>query len=153
MENAPSVPTDTTPLVVVGIDGSSCSYEALTFAIDEARLRKAALRIVTAWNIPPLTYSGGFAAGVDPAIFEAGAKTTSGQAIERARALAPDLEIDAITPNASGASGLLAAARGASLLVVGSRGHGGFSSLLLGSVSQQLAMHAPCPVTIIHAAG
>jgi nucleotide-binding universal stress UspA family protein len=153
MENAPSVPTDTTPLVVVGIDGSSCSYEALTFAIDEARLRKGALRIVTAWNIPPLTYSGGFAAGVDPAIFEAGAKTTSGQAIERARALAPDLEIDAITPNASGASGLLAAARGASLLVVGSRGHGGFSSLLLGSVSQQLAMHAPCPVTIIHAAG
>jgi nucleotide-binding universal stress UspA family protein len=150
MENAPSVPTNT---VVVGVDGSSCSYEALTFAIDEARLRKAALRIVTAWNVPALAYSGGFAPGVDPSMFEAGAKTTSGQAIERARALAPDLEIDAITPNASGASGLLAAARGAQLLVVGSRGHGGFSSLLLGSVSQQLAQHAPCPVTIIHAVG
>ncbi|MEO9177186.1 MAG: universal stress protein [Gaiellales bacterium] len=150
METAQSASTVSAPLVVVGVDGSACSYEALEFAIEEAGLRKARLRIVTAWNIPALAYSGPYASGVDPEVFEAGAKTTSAQAVERARAIAPQLEIEAITPNAGGASGLLAAAEGAVLLVVGSRGHGGFATLLLGSVSQQLAQHAPCPVAILH---
>jgi nucleotide-binding universal stress UspA family protein len=141
------------PTIVVGVDGSACSYEALEFAIEEARLRNAELRIVTAWNIPPLAYSGPYATGIEPEAFEEGAKTTSAQAVEHARGIAPTLKIEAITPNASGASGLLDAAKDAVLLVVGSRGHGGFTSLLLGSVSQQLAQHAPCPVTIFHGHG
>jgi nucleotide-binding universal stress UspA family protein len=150
MEHALSVPRSA-PLVVVGVDGSSCSNEALSFAIDEARMRKAGLRIVTAWNVPALAYSSGYSPGVDPGVFEADAKTTSAAALERARGLAADLEIDAITPNAPAAGGLLDAAEGAELLVVGSRGHGGFANLLLGSVGQHLAQHAPCPITIIHA--
>jgi nucleotide-binding universal stress UspA family protein len=146
MENAQA------PTIVVGVDGSACSSEALAFAIEEARLRKAGLRIVTAWDVPPLAYSGPYATGIEPEAFETGAKATSAQALERAREIAPELAIEAITPNAGGASALLDAAKGATLLVVGSRGHGGFTSLLLGSVSTQLAQHAPCPVTIFHGA-
>lgn len=138
------------PLVVVGYDGSACSHEALRFAIDEARMRKARLRIVTAWSVPPLTYSGGFAISSDLSDFERGGKAISATALEEARAIDGELEIDAITPNEQGAAALVAASRDAALLVVGSRGHGGFARLALGSVSDQVARHAACPVTIIH---
>ncbi len=110
-----------TRLVVVGVDGSACSREALRFALEESRLRDARLQIVTAWTVPATAYAGMFIPGIDPTLF-----------------------VDS-------AAALVSAAGDADLLVVGSRGHGGFTGLLLGSVSQQLAEHAPCPVAIIHA--
>jgi nucleotide-binding universal stress UspA family protein len=138
------------PLVVVGVDGSDCSHEALRFAVNEARMRGARLRIVTAWRIPAMAYASAFAPGIDPQFFQHTAASASKEATAEARRIAPDLEIEATTPEAQPAGALLSASENADLLVVGSRGHGGFASLLLGSVSQQLAHHARCPLTIIH---
>jgi nucleotide-binding universal stress UspA family protein len=138
-----------TPLVVVGVDGSDCSREALRFAVEEARRRGAHLRIVSAWFVPVMTYAGGFAAGVDISVYRDAATAISTTAVEEARSIGRDIVIEAATPEDSPAAALLEAAEDADLVVVGSRGHGGFSSLLLGSVSQQVALHAPCPVTIV----
>jgi nucleotide-binding universal stress UspA family protein len=141
------------PLIVVGVDGSACSREALRFAVEEARLRHARVRIVTAWAVPTTAYAGMFSPGLEPTLFEENAAAESRKALDSARELAPELAIDATTPNGPASAELISAAGDAALLVVGSRGHGGFAGLLLGSVSQQLAQHAPCPVVIIHAAG
>ena len=140
-----------TPLVVVGVDGSACSLAALRFAADEARLRGARLQIVSAWFIPTMVYAGGFAAGVDSTVFRDAATTAAKTALEEAKKVDAALDVEVVTPEQAPAAALLEAAAGADLLVVGSRGHGGFASLLLGSVGTQLAQHAPCPVTIIHA--
>jgi nucleotide-binding universal stress UspA family protein len=140
------------PLVVVGVDGSACSHEALRFAVNEAKLRGARLRLVSAWSVPTMVYAGGYTGNVDPATFLADAEAVSAAAVTEARGLAHDLEIDATTPNEQPATALISASEGADLLVVGSRGHGGFARLLLGSVSEQLAHHSPCPVTIIRSA-
>lgn len=136
-------------LVVVGVDGSDCSRDALRFAVGEAQMRGAHLRIVSAWAVPSMAYSGGFAANVDPDMFRKNMEGESARAVAFAREIAPGLEIEATTPNAQSAAALLAASEGAELLVVGSRGHGGFTRLLLGSVSEQLAHHAECPLAIV----
>jgi nucleotide-binding universal stress UspA family protein len=135
--------------VVVGVDGSSCSLEALGFAVAEARLRKAALRVVTAWHVPPMAYSGGFAPVVDPKEFERNAEAIAERALAAIRDQAEGVEVERVTREGQAAHVLLEEARGAELLVVGSRGHGGFTGLLLGSVSQQVAHHAPCPVVVV----
>jgi nucleotide-binding universal stress UspA family protein len=139
------------PLVVVGVDGSACSLEALRFATEEARLRGARLLIVAAWFVPTMVYAGGFSAGVDSSVFREAATTAAATALAAVRQSDPALEVEVATPEQAPAAALLEAAADADLLVVGSRGHGGFASLLLGSVGTQLAQHAPCPVTIIHA--
>jgi nucleotide-binding universal stress UspA family protein len=136
-------------LVVVGVDGSDCSRGALRFAADEAQMRGARLRIVCAWSVPAMAYAG-FAPSIDRAIFRQAAASVATDAANEAHEMAPDLEIDAMMPEGQPAAALLSAAEKADLLIVGSRGHGGFARLLLGSVSQQLAHHAPCPITIIH---
>ncbi len=140
-----------TSLIVVGVDGSSCSHEALRFAVNEASLRGGRLSIVTAWSVPVMAYSGGYIAGVDPGRFAQDADAVSAAALEEARGIAADLEIDAIVTNDQPASALIAASEDADLLVVGSRGLGGFARLLLGSVSEQVAHHARCAVIIVRA--
>jgi nucleotide-binding universal stress UspA family protein len=142
-----------TPLVVVGVDGSECSRDALRFAVAEARMRGARLHVVTAWSVPVGVYAGSFAAPMDYGTFESSAAAISTGAVAEVHELAPELDVDASTPDSQAASALLEASEHADLLVVGSRGHGGFARLLLGSVSAQLAHHAPCPVTIIRSAG
>ncbi len=138
-----------TPLIVVGVDGSACARKALAHAIEEARLRKARLRIVSAWSVPVMVYASGYMPGLDPATFEHEASAEAAHALAEVHAAAPELEVDATSPNASPADALLQAAETADLIVVGSRGLGGFERLLLGSVSQQVAQHASCPVTIV----
>jgi nucleotide-binding universal stress UspA family protein len=137
-------------LVVVGVDGSAGSREALRFAIEESRLRHARLQLVTAWTVPATAVAGMFSPGIDPSLFQQDAAVESTRALDDARELAPGMQIDAATPNGAAAAELISAAGDADLLVVGSRGHGGFAGLLLGSVSQRLAEHAPCPLAIIH---
>ena len=132
------------PLVVVGIDGSAGSDAALQWAEAYAHATGASIELLVAWHWPtsygvPLAWDG-----FDPA--------------EDARVLADKAAANVGLPNdrvttavAAGAAGdcLVKAAAGADLLVVGSRGHGGLSAALLGSVSTYCAQHAPCPVVIV----
>ncbi len=138
--------------IVVGIDGSKSGDEALRFAIEEARLRGAALRIVTVWSTPSAAYAG--MAYVPTFDLREAEEQAANERLATARALVGDaagIEIETVAVEGQAAGALVAEAEGAELLVVGSRGHGGFTSLLLGSVSQQVAHHAQVPLAIVRA--
>ncbi len=135
--------------IVVGIDGSDQSREALEWAIGEARLRGAKLEVVHAWIWPSLSSEHpSFPAITDPDL-EAKAFLAKFTKEVLEKVPASDLEIEELTLVGPAALVLDEQAEGADLLVVGARGHGGFTGLLLGSVSQQVTHHAPCPVVII----
>jgi nucleotide-binding universal stress UspA family protein len=140
--------------IVVGVDGSECAREALAAAIEEARLRSARLRIVCAWEIPAGVLAGGFVPGFDEATLEGfrqNAETIVRTAVTEVERLEPSVPCETEVVEGQPAEGLLQHARDASLIVVGNRGRGGFASLLLGSVSQQVVHHAPCPVLVVRA--
>jgi len=137
-------------VIVVGIDGSEASKAALRWAVEEARLRHARVQAVHAWWIVPMLKPGGHLA---PTASDWGAE----DATERVRTFVTEtvgeqteVEITPVAVQGEQASvALVDAAKDADLLVVGSRGAGGFSGLLLGSISQQCAHHAPCPIVIV----
>jgi nucleotide-binding universal stress UspA family protein len=137
------------PLVVVGVDGSKCAREALRVAIEETRYRGGRLYVVAAWSVPVMMYAGGYMAGIDPSTFERAAEVEAANAVEEVRRAAPEIEVHGDVSHDSPTAALVEASKGAELLVVGSRGLGGFERLLLGSVSQQVAQHAECPVLIV----
>jgi nucleotide-binding universal stress UspA family protein len=144
-----------TKTIVVGVDGSDCARGALEFAAAEAALRGASLRIVGAWEIPAAVYAGGLPPTIDPSVFDAfreGAETVVREAIAAAKRHQPAVECEGVTVKGQAAEVLLDEGRDADLLVVGNRGRGGFASLLLGSVSQQVVHHAPCPVIVVREA-
>ena len=130
-----------TGVVVVGVDGSEQSQLALTWAADEAKLRGARLRAVHAWSY--LNQAGGT---FDPTYGDDDARRLLQEAVA---GLDGDLDVELVVVNDLPARGLLDSAQDADLLVVGARGIGGFRGLLLGSVSQQVAQYAPCPVVIV----
>jgi nucleotide-binding universal stress UspA family protein len=137
--------------IVVGVDGSDGAREALLHALGEARLRGARLLAVTAWHMSTMAYAGGgLAPGIDPAVFEESASATLDAQLSALGDQADGIDIERVVRMGQPAQVLVEEARGADLLVVGSRGHGGFAGLLLGSVSHQCAMHALCPVVIVH---
>lgn len=135
-------------LIVVGVDGSPSAQAALRFALSEARLRGATVRAVAVWHLPAAAYGGAF----DPALV-AGLGPKARETLENAVAAAADdaagVEVETAVKEGAPARVLLEEADDADLLVVGSRGLGGFRGLLLGSVSQQCSHHAPCPVVIV----
>ena len=138
--------------IVVGVDGSAGSAEALKFAIAEARLRKATLKAVTAWTLTYVAAPIGMMAPIDEALIpelQENAKAVLDKALADALGPEPDIEVEQAVLEGTPAQVLVDAAQGADLLVVGTRGHGGFTGLLLGSVSQQAAHHAPCPIVIV----
>lgn len=136
--------------IVVGVDASPGSRAALRWAHAEAKLRRCALTVVTVWQYPVLTTLPAFGAlpPVEDLSSEAGAALT---AVLEDEGVASTDEVPVSTVVAEGpaAAALLDAADGAELLVVGSRGHGGFSGMLLGSVSQHCVAHAACPVVVV----
>jgi nucleotide-binding universal stress UspA family protein len=145
--------------VVVGIDGSAGAAEALRWAVAEARLRKARLRIVHAWTygyagMPLAGFGamGGFDSYSPPEIDSNDLQRAAEELLERAigevRGIEA-IEIERHVVEGGAAQVLIAVAVGADLLVVGSRGHGGFVGLMLGSVSHQCVSHAPCPVVVV----
>lgn len=137
--------------VVVGVDGSAGSERALRFAAQEARQRDARLRVVNAWHVPATATGGGFAMvyPIAPEEFEEGARKTLETSLQALGDELAGLEVEQVLEQGQASDVLVKQAEGAELLVVGSRGHGGFVGLLLGSVSQQCAHHAPCPVAIV----
>ena len=138
--------------IVVGVDGSACSLAALRWAVDEAKLRNAGLRVVHAWSYPHVsTYHE--AAHVMRLPLAESAEALVERVVDQVTEKAGDVEVASEVVESPAAEALIEAAADASLLVVGSRGLGGFRGLLLGSVSQQCAHHAPCPVVIVHEPG
>lgn len=136
--------------VVVGVDGSTGSLAALRFAMEEARLRGATLHVVAAWQMPAMVYAG-VAGGAALDDLSAQLSARAGQALDEALngVDAGDVPVEQHVLEGRSASVLVDAGAGADLLVVGSRGLGGFSRLLLGSVGNEVAHHAPCPTVIV----
>ena len=136
--------------VVVGHDGSKCAQEALVWAARLARRADVDLHVVRAWSMTsaprPRTWQPGY---VPPLGEWEQAVRDELAAHVTAAGLDPACRVTAHVVHRSPVQGLLSAAEGAQLLVVGARGRGGFAGLLLGSVSDQLVHHAPCPVTVV----
>jgi nucleotide-binding universal stress UspA family protein len=149
----PATSTPRSRTIVVGVDGSAHAARALAWAIDEASRRDARLRVVAAWHVPLGAYGlGGLVPPVGAAVddsFREVAEGVAAVAAETARAAGAEAEVRVAQGQA--ADVLIDAAADADLLVVGSRGHGGFAGLMLGSVSTQCAHHARCPVVIVRA--
>ena len=134
--------------IVVGVDGSAPSRRALEWAVEEARLRGGEVQAVTAWAFPPVTV-GMEGLIHDPDIFPQTARRLQDEALKRVDS--KGVPVSGEIGQGSAAAVLLRAAEDADLLVVGSRGLGGFTGLLLGSVSTQLVHHSPAPVLVVHA--
>jgi nucleotide-binding universal stress UspA family protein len=136
--------------IVVGVDGSPSSDAALRWAADEAELTGATLEPLHSWEW--LT-SAGWA--ILPADFDPrhDAQTVLDDAIRPVRALHPDLEMTALVAEGQAAELLTRTSEGADLLVLGSRGHGEVSGMVLGSVSDYCATHAHSAVLIMRGKG
>lgn len=133
--------------IVVGLDGSGHAARALQCALTEARLREATLDLVHA---VPEPYLMGDAMLVPlPSHDELRAEAVAVIANVLAQVDVGDVRTESIGAVGSAASVLCETAKGAELLVVGSRGLGGFRGLLLGSVTQQVVAHSPCPILVV----
>jgi nucleotide-binding universal stress UspA family protein len=139
------------PRIVAGVDGSRSSVMALRWAIRQARLTGAVVEAVIAWQYPASTAGYAWAPMMMPGVidYEEISEKTVAEAISSAANAGSDVKISTIVREGNAAEALIDAAAHADLLVVGSRGHGGFTGALLGSVSQHCVQHAPCPVVVI----
>jgi nucleotide-binding universal stress UspA family protein len=136
--------------IVVGVDGSEGSRRALAWALDHAQSSGAdTVRCVHAYD-PPLAWIDVGTEYAD-AIVEYATQQASAQlaAVLADAAIPPGVTVERCVQQGSAADVLVESARDADLLVVGSRGRGGFAGLLLGSVSQRCAERAPCPVVVV----
>jgi nucleotide-binding universal stress UspA family protein len=133
--------------VVVGVDGSASSDQALEWAIRQAQLTGLRLDAIITWDWP---HSYGWAVPFpqewNP---QADAQKTLDEALEPVRQAHPDMVINPMVVEGHAAPVLVEASRQARLLVVGSRGHGEFAGMLLGSVSQHCVTNAHCPVVVV----
>jgi nucleotide-binding universal stress UspA family protein len=135
--------------VLVGVDGSESAGVALEFAAEEAALRGAELRVVSAWEAPVLAQQAAMSVPDLYTDLEASAETNVAEAVARARELQPNLACEGKVLNGRPQTVLEEEAKRAILMVVGRRGQGGVASLLLGSVSAHVVNHALCPVTVV----
>lgn len=138
---------------MVGVDGSKGARAALAWAVNEARLRGATLDVIFAWADIGLRIArqGDWAKAVTSQMEEEAAKDLVEEELAAVMGDGGQPEINITTGPGEGAEALIAASGDADLLVVGSRGTGGFQGLLLGSVSHKCIQHARCPVVVIPA--
>ncbi|SNQ50893.1 conserved hypothetical protein [Frankia canadensis] len=138
--------------IVVGVDGSADADAALRWSMAEARRRKAPLVVLLAWDprhCPPAVT--GMAGGVDVTAFEKAARALLDDCLDQAHEDTVGLRVEPVLVEDAPARALIGQSGDASLVVVGSRGRGGFTSLTLGSVSHQCVHHAACPVAVVRA--
>ena len=138
--------------IVVGVDGSAQSERALTWAVDEATVHGDDLLLVHAWAYPgilTISYGGPTVPVFTRDDIEKLSHDLLERAADQARRRAPGLVVTTRLEQGHPGAALVEAARGARMLVVGSRGLGGFKGLLLGSVSTSCVHHATCPIVII----
>jgi nucleotide-binding universal stress UspA family protein len=149
MSNLGTDPQSGSGRIVVGVDGSYCSEEALRWALGQARLTGQPVEAVISWSIP-VTYGGMGGAGAAAAFdWEADVTNTLKDTVAKAVGSAGADQVSQRVVAGHPAQVLLDAAADAALLVVGSRGLGGFKGMLLGSVSQEVIAHAACPVVVV----
>ncbi|GAA4971029.1 universal stress protein [Kineococcus glutinatus] len=138
--------------IVVGVDGSDSSRAALRWAYDEAAHHGASLTAVAAWHPPALPMTPPYGA-VPPEGYGDQPRQEALDLLDRfTGALAPRtpaVDVRTSVEEGNPAAVLIERSGEADLLVVGSRGHGGFAGMLLGSVSQHLVAHAHCPVVVV----
>ncbi|MFI5696402.1 universal stress protein [Kribbella sp. NPDC051586] len=138
------------PTVVVGVDGSKASAKAIDFAFDQAEARHARVVAVHAWTSPFLTYDdGGSMLQFDEQKVRDESELLVAESVAGAAADHPDVEWTTELVSGSPGQALVRRSETADLMVVGSRGHGGFTGLLLGSVSQTVLHHTQCPIAIV----
>lgn len=140
--------------IVVGMDGSARSMAALEWAVAEARVRGCGVKIVMAWQHPQAYGAADvWGLGTDPSLdaAEVLASAADAEAERLAEQAAPARDVPMTWETVEGhpAEVLVGISGNADLLVVGSRGHGGFVGMLLGSVSQHVVAHAKCPVLVV----
>jgi nucleotide-binding universal stress UspA family protein len=134
--------------VAVGLDESDNAHRALLWAADEAARRTARLTIVHAAEVPP-PLSGPLAPLDHAAPRRARARALLARAATEVRGAHPELAVDTLFSPSPPAYGLTALSQECALMVVGTRGHGGFTGMLTGSVSQKLARHSLCPLVVV----
>jgi nucleotide-binding universal stress UspA family protein len=132
--------------IVVGVDGSESGALALEWAIQEAQGWSAVVDVVTAWTFPMVQ---GYAVAHSVDDVEEGAREVVDAAMGQVAEEAPELVVRGESADGEAGPVLVDAARGADLLVVGSRGIGGLERMFLGSVSGYCSRHAPCSVMIV----
>jgi nucleotide-binding universal stress UspA family protein len=139
--------------IVVGVDGSPGSLAALRFALVEGRLRGEPIRLVHAWGFPAATTVSGPTGSAYAKLLRAaedGARGVIEGALAAVAGETDGLELDSVALEGAPARALVEESAGATLLVVGSRGHGALVGSLLGSVGLQVVQHACCPVAVVH---
>ena len=139
--------TDPRNVLVVGVDGSEASVEALRQAHSLAVALGARVDALTCWEFPPI-YQG--FVEMEPRGFEKDARHSLDDALSRAFGAALPENVSAHLVYGPPRQSLIEARRKATMLVVGRRGHGGFGGLQLGSVSSACVAHAECPVLVVH---
>jgi nucleotide-binding universal stress UspA family protein len=139
------------PRIVVGVDGSQSSIGALRRGARIAAALELPLEAVVAWHYPNL-YGGYMGATFvpDPNMIADGARAMLDETVTAVFGDSPPAAFRTVVREGATAETLIAASEGAEMLIVGSRGHGGFAGLLLGSVSEACAEHATCPVLVFH---
>jgi nucleotide-binding universal stress UspA family protein len=142
--------------IVVGVDGSDHASAALRWAVEEAKLRGARVVAVHAWLFvppPPLGAPDLLAVPVSDVAGDLQAERAAAErALEASLAeLGADVDVERRLVEGDAAEALVSEGDGADLVVVGSRGHGGIKTALLGSVSNHVIQHAPCPVVVVRA--
>lgn len=140
--------------VVVGIDGSDAALKAATRAADEAARWGAPLQIVQTWILSTTTGWSGALAGTTvlsegSELFGKAARESVGRARREVLATHPDLEVETIVLEQHPARALVDLSKQAGLVVVGTRGLGGFERLMLGSVSRYVVQHSEGPVLVV----
>ncbi|GIE34851.1 universal stress protein [Actinoplanes italicus] len=138
--------------IIVGVDNSAGSAEALRWALAYARLTGATVEAVSAWQVPPMyVYAYGWTPiGIDDAGIVRYAEKTLAETVAQVQGEDEHpVPVTTWVMEGPAAQVLLNAGKGAELMVLGSRGHGAFSGMLLGSVSQHCVQHATCPTVVI----
>jgi nucleotide-binding universal stress UspA family protein len=144
VSQSPDAGTPRTTRVVVGVDGSDESAAALRWAA-----RQADLTAVISWQIPALAYGSFVSVAPEQFSFTDAAKDVVAKAVAPVAAEHPGLDVITRVVQGPPALVLLRASEDAALLVVGSRGHGAFAGMMLGSVSEHCVSHASCPVVVV----
>ena len=136
------------PVIVVGADGSAGSQNALEFALAEGPLRGTEVRAVCTWDYPA-TYNAGFVVPFEGLENDASAILADALALATRDRSGPTPTVTSTARYGHASEALVDEAKDATMLVVGSRSHGGFVGMLIGSISQGCVTHAPCPVVVV----